>query len=397
MFEVSAEPAAAAIARPRRGRGADLITIMLGTWLLVGVFVDGWAHNNLHGLETFFTPWHALLYSGYLAAGEWILWQLRPAVRGRRLTRTAVPLGYGLGSVGVVVFGVGGIADLGWHEVFGIEQDIQALFSPTHLMLFLGIALILSTPLRAAWLDPHEPAEPTYRGFFPVLASTTMLTAMIAFFFMYWAPFRESEASRPAMHYAADHDLTGFYIQDNLAAILLTTLVLVGALLLLARRWRLPLGTATTMYAVVAVLTNALAQFRDPELIAAALLAGLAVDIVLATVAPTPALPRRMSAVGALIPLATWVPYYAVLAAVDGLGQAAPVWTGSIVWAVLAGGALALLMAPPPVPVLDPPLGDARPYTGSGGSPDASSRSGGATVPPAQPEQEGRQHDGGGH
>ncbi len=145
--------------------------------------------------------------------------------------------------MGVVVFGVGGIADLGWHEVFGIEQDIQALFSPTHLMLFLGIALILSTPLRAAWLDPHEPAEPTYHGFFPVLASTTMLTAMIAFFFMYWAPFRESEASRPAMHYAADHDLTGFYIQDNLAAILLTTLVLVGALLLLARRWRLPLGS----------------------------------------------------------------------------------------------------------------------------------------------------------
>lgn len=57
------------------------------------------------------------------------------------------------------------------------------------------------------------------------------------------------------------------------------------------------MGTATTMYAVVAVLTNALAQFRDPELIAAAILAGLAVDIVLATVAPTPALPRRMWAV----------------------------------------------------------------------------------------------------
>lgn len=93
-------------------------------------------------------------------------------------------------------------------------------------MLFLGIALILSTPLRAAWLERHEPVAPTYRGFFPVLASTTMLTAMIAFFFMYWAPFRESEASRPAMHYAADYNLTG--LQNNLAAILLTTLVLVG-------------------------------------------------------------------------------------------------------------------------------------------------------------------------
>jgi hypothetical protein len=166
-----------------------------------------------------------------------------------------------------------------------------------------------------------------------------MLAAMIAFFFMYWAPFRESEASRPAMRYAADPDLTGL-------------------------------------------------------LIGAALVAGLAADTVLTTTAPTPARPRRMWAVGALIPLATWVPYYAVLAAVDGLGQAAPVWTGSIVWAVVAGGALALLMAPPPVPaVLDPPLMDPRPYPRSGDSAETSFRSGRATVPPGQRDQEGHQHE----
>ena len=27
------------------------------------LFVDGWAHNNLDQIETFFTPWHALFYS----------------------------------------------------------------------------------------------------------------------------------------------------------------------------------------------------------------------------------------------------------------------------------------------------------------------------------------------
>lgn len=353
MLELRPDPAVAVIAWPRRKRGTDLITIIFGTWLLIGLFVDGWAHNNLSELETFFTPWHALFYSGYLAVGAWIGWQLRPAIRDRRLGRNAIPLGYELAGLGVVIFGIGGIADLVWHEIFGIEQNIEALFSPTHLMLFLGIVLILSTPLRSAWLDPREPAEPSYRWFVPVLASATLLAAVLAFFFMYWAPFRASEASRPAMHYATSNQLTGFFIQNSLAGILLTTLVLVGLLLLLARRWRLPFGTATTMYTAVAVLTNALSQFRDPELIVAAVLAGVAADLVLVGLRPDPARPRRYWAAGVLIPLLTWCLYYAVLALTDGIGQTAPVWTGSIVWAALFGGTLALLMAPPNAPVRD--------------------------------------------
>ena len=40
------------------------MTVGLGTWLVLGVFVDGWAHFNRPGLETFFTPWYAVLYSG---------------------------------------------------------------------------------------------------------------------------------------------------------------------------------------------------------------------------------------------------------------------------------------------------------------------------------------------
>jgi len=43
-----------------------VITIFI-CWFLGGLFLDAWAHN--HGLvdKTFFTPWHAVLYSGYAA------------------------------------------------------------------------------------------------------------------------------------------------------------------------------------------------------------------------------------------------------------------------------------------------------------------------------------------
>jgi hypothetical protein len=48
--------------------GFDLLAALLCGWLVAGSYVDGWAHRHHPDLETFFTPWHALLYSGFLAA-----------------------------------------------------------------------------------------------------------------------------------------------------------------------------------------------------------------------------------------------------------------------------------------------------------------------------------------
>lgn len=45
----------------------NLVTVLLGLWFTVGLFFDAWAHNNEAHLETFFTPWHAVYYSGFAA------------------------------------------------------------------------------------------------------------------------------------------------------------------------------------------------------------------------------------------------------------------------------------------------------------------------------------------
>ena len=45
----------------------DAVTALLGTVMMLGVLSDAWAHNNIiKTLESFFTPWHALLYAGFL-------------------------------------------------------------------------------------------------------------------------------------------------------------------------------------------------------------------------------------------------------------------------------------------------------------------------------------------
>jgi len=321
----------------------DAVTMLLGTWLLVGLVVDGWAHNNLQALETFFTPWHAVFYSGFVATAGWVLATATRARQPEPSGLAAFPAGYGLAVVGVVIFAVGGAGDLAWHSIIGIEQDVEALFSPTHLLLFAGMALILSTPLRAAWSDPAQPAAPGYRRLLPVLASTALVTVLVAFAFMYWAAFIQTIG-------ASSYDP---HLLDGVASVLATNLILLASLLLLARRWRLPFGTATTIYAGVGVLMGAVDAYRLPAMVVAAVLAGLAVDGLLRLLQPL-AGPRRFWAAGALVPLTTWSVYFAAVTVTAGIGWSAELWTGTIAWTCLLGLALSLLMLPPPVPKTPP-------------------------------------------
>ncbi len=117
-----------------------------------GGVLDNWAH--FHGLvdQSFFTPWHAVMY-GIMAAlgiglGTLALVNLKKGYHWRR----SLPPGYLLSLIGVAIFVVAGLLDLGWHLIFGIEHDTAAFVSPTHILLCVGGLLAGTGPLRAAWL-----------------------------------------------------------------------------------------------------------------------------------------------------------------------------------------------------------------------------------------------------
>jgi hypothetical protein len=46
------------------GRAFDWVTVALRAWLQGGGFLDGWAHHHGRVDASFFTPWHAVLYTG---------------------------------------------------------------------------------------------------------------------------------------------------------------------------------------------------------------------------------------------------------------------------------------------------------------------------------------------
>jgi hypothetical protein len=110
----------------------NILTILFGAWLIAGIFIDGFAHN-FGVVESFFTPWHAVLYSGYFATAIWMLFitYQNAKILGKPF-KESIPNGYGLGIAGVLVFFVGGVADMNWHIIFGVEEDLAALLSPSH-------------------------------------------------------------------------------------------------------------------------------------------------------------------------------------------------------------------------------------------------------------------------
>ena len=66
----------------------DWIMVVVSVWWLGGLFIDGWAHSNVPQLETFFTPWHAVFYSGYLAVTFTLLVQILLNLRQSALSAT---------------------------------------------------------------------------------------------------------------------------------------------------------------------------------------------------------------------------------------------------------------------------------------------------------------------
>ena len=141
---------AAEQARPQAigGLAFDWLMVGLSTIFLGGLYLDGWAHNHGKVDQSFFTP-----------VARLFLCRLCPDCDrlagdgGRELAPRLHAAGGAADRVWTCPAGFGhlcrrGVGDLIWHTLFGIEESFEALVSPTHLMLGVGLALIVSGPLR---------------------------------------------------------------------------------------------------------------------------------------------------------------------------------------------------------------------------------------------------------
>jgi hypothetical protein len=332
----------------------DMVTTLIGAWLVTAVFSDGWAHLNVPELESFFTPWHGGLYGGLAAMAAWVAllaWQGR---RPGTPPSAWLPRGYRAAAVGVILFGLGGIADLAWHEALGVEVAVDALVSPSHLLLGVGGLLILTSPLRAQGVLSRTSAESPQRWTLPVLWSLVLTTALVAFFLLYTSPFpmpAPVETFVPTPEGTPGHEEAELPVIAALGAYLVTTAVFTVPLLLMLRsRAGLPGGGVTLLIGAMAWLSVAVLDFPRIAMAGAlgATLAAAIADIALTRLRTSPRgrpLPAPVLVAGTVV--LVWSGQLTGLAAADALRWPVSLWSGVVVLTGLGAGALGLLVSSP--------------------------------------------------
>jgi hypothetical protein len=329
----------------------DLVTAGLSAWLLLGVFLDGWAHNTRPSLETFFTPWHAVFYSGFLALAGWILrvaWPRRQSAGG-----ASAPVGYRLAVWGVVVFGLSGLGDMLWHLTFGIERELAALLSPTHLGLYLGALLMVTAPFRSAWADRGDSAR-RWGLLLPASISLALAGCLTAFILQPFHPFAFNFVSRRLAASILERYPHSFFVtarntEAGLAGFMLATVFLFGPVLVLLYRWRPPRGMVAAMLILQCVAMQGMRGFREPTLVLFGGLGAVAVETLIWILRPEGASLGRLRAFCAVGPPLFWGMYLGGMALRDGgLGWSPEVWGGALVWTGLTLLAPTVVMSPHP-------------------------------------------------
>jgi hypothetical protein len=309
------------------GLGFDGQMMLLSAWLVGGLFLDGWAHTHGRVDQSFFTPWHAVFYSGFAAVALALLATImRQRFAGRRW-RAAIPSGFRATLAGVTVFAAGGVGDLIWHTLFGMERSIEALLGPTHLMLITGIILIASGPLRAAWRRPADRLS-WARGL-PALLAMFSILATLTFITQYLYPFDSDWYSRD--------------VALDIASALTVTAILMGGLLLLIGCWRLPFGWVTLLLSGIALAMSALNDIGQSVWLALAV--GLIADILYALLRPTRAGRLRLFAFA--VPATLFAGFVFALNLYGLLDWVIHLWTGVIFLTGAVGVLLSFLLVPP--------------------------------------------------
>ncbi|GEM47022.1 hypothetical protein [Deinococcus cellulosilyticus] len=306
----------------------DWTFTLASLWFVAGLYLDGWAHTHVAELETFFTPWHAVLYSGFFATflcAAYAFWQsrTRPELKAYRLAFFA-----GL------VFMAGGVLDLFWHTLLGIEANIAALLSPPHLLLATSGFLIVTSPLRAAW----NRSKPNVTA----MISLAITYALLTFFTMYTVPLLQGTGV-DGMWQSKSNGVMG---------VLLSSVVMSGVMLFFMRRWTLP-GGALLLVLLPAQLGLVVLDRITPDVIQLYYLTVIAsllvLEILRSILQPSVKRIAAFRSMAFLIPAVFSLSYFLAVQLTGRMGWEIHLWLGAIFGSGVMGLLLSYLVLPPEV------------------------------------------------
>ncbi len=271
-----------------------------------------------------------MLYSGFLAVATVLAVTIARAHRGGLTWSQAVPRGYKISLVGVAVFAIGGIGDLLWHTLFGIEVDLSTLLSPTHFVLTAGGVMIVAGPLSAAW-----DRESVFRAFGERAGCADGGDGQV-----------RGGTSITLERVRTLAELRGLF------GLILQAAILSGAALLLLRRGLLRAGDLSFLFTAnaVAMLLMRGNLLAFTPLIVVALASGLLGDLVLAVLRPSSVRRWPLRLLAFAMPACYTTGFFVYVLTLGGTWWELPDVTGTIVLTGFVGLLLSyLVVAPIPI------------------------------------------------
>lgn len=328
--------------RASRNSSLDFLVSVCALWSACGFLLDTWAHGHVP-VETFFTPYHGVAYSGIFAGA---------AVIALYALRGGIPRVYRVPLLGIPLFILSGLGDLAWHTLLGLEEGVDAVLSPTHLGLGVGILLISSAPIVSALQNRAQLR--TFWDHVPLVFAFAAWIELLHFGTAYaFDPGAGQLNAPPPMGAFTPDYLTalsiGYYkLGTGVLIVIFQSVLMAGFALFAGARFALRPGALTLMYllgnfAVAAAFTN-----DTPLLVtvlAMSVAGGVAGDYIVARLNPRESA-RGYRLLGICVPVAYFAAYFIVTGATERLWWDWNVTLGSIIWAGGIGFGLTLLSGP---------------------------------------------------
>jgi hypothetical protein len=325
----------------------DLVQVIFGICLMAGGATDGWAHNNILGSvqeDGFFTPWHGLLYTGFALSAAWtVLLAYRRRHLAARWWLNGWPAGYKLGAVGIGLFMIGGLGDMVWHETLGVEVSIDALLSPSHLLLAIGSTLLLSSAVRS-WWTAGGGGQRVATG----ILSMGLAVTNVSLFLLYGLSFDSAHAAQAwdGARGAVGHTIAS----HGLASYIVTTGIFVVPVLMILRRGSV-FGATTALVTMSGLFHMSTREFEFDLTagVAGSVLAALLADAIIVRLDRVRGVdaPFRLPLAGMLVGALVTAGHLIGLALSAGVQWPAELWSGIPISCAAVGAMLGGIAARP--------------------------------------------------
>ena len=332
-----------------RSLGFDYAVGLCTLWTSSGFFLDAWAHGHVP-VENFFTPYHGVFYSGMLAVFAVIgIFGVRNRLRGYAW-RDTVPEPYRLALLGIPIFFLAGFGDMVWHQLLGIEEGVDALLSPTHQGLGLGIFFLASGPIRSVIAD--RTGSTTLGRQLPLVLGLATWIVLMHFGTAYaFDPGVGRTNAPPPIAPFTPQYLTiiaiGYYkVSIGVLIVIFQSAVMTGFALWLVSRIRTKPGTFTLLYVLGNAPAAAAFTNHTPLLavtVAQSLVTGLIADFIVARYDPQPERVTAFRWFAVAVPMTYIAVYLLGTVLADGTWWDWNVALGAWIWAGVCGFALSLV------------------------------------------------------